>query len=306
MDQVSRQLTGATLLIAIVGSGAATACGRTAGSPRLGVETSVYPLQFFTQQISGDNADVETLTPPGFEPHDYEPTARDLVAIQRARLLILNGVGLEPWAQKVTRDLDPKRTQVAVVGEGLTTLYSTEKGERVADPHVWLSPPLAEHVVNRIDMALEQVDPDHATAYASNALTLAGRLRDLDIDYTRGLARCASRDVTTSHAAFGYLAAAYGLRQIPISGLTPEAEPSPKQLADIAALARTRHVRTVFFESLASPRLAQALATEIGANTMVLDPIEGKSREDLKAGNDYFTTMRQNLASLRAALQCAP
>jgi zinc transport system substrate-binding protein len=161
-------------------------------------------------------------------------------------------------------------------------------------------------MVNRIAQGFEQVDPDHAAYYESNRRTLDSQLDDLDGEYHRGLAHCATKEVTTSHAAFGYLAAAYGLHQVPIFGLSPDAEPSPRQLASIARFAKTNHVTTIFFESLLSPKLSQTIASEVGAKTMVLDPIEGLTSDDLAAGKNYFTAMRQNLASLRAALQCTP
>jgi len=171
---------------------------------------------------------------------------------------------------------------------------------------VWLSPPVAKQMVNRIAAGFEQIDPAHAAYYDSNRRTLDAQLDDLDGEYRRGLAHCATKEVTTSHAAFGYLATTYGLHQVPIFGLSPDAEPSPRQLASIASFAKKNHVTTIFFESLLSPKLSQTIASEVGARTMVLDPIEGLTSDDLAAGNNYFTAMRQNLASLRAALQCTP
>jgi zinc transport system substrate-binding protein len=161
-------------------------------------------------------------------------------------------------------------------------------------------------MVNRIEQGFEQVDPDNARYYGSNRESLNLRLDDLDGEYRRGLAHCVSKDITTSHAAFGYLAATYGLHQVPIFGLSPDAEPSPRQLAGIATFAKQHHVTTIFFESLLSPKISQTIASEIGAKTMVLDPIEGLPARDLAAGKDYLTAMRQNLANLRTALQCSP
>jgi zinc transport system substrate-binding protein len=193
-----------------------------------------------------------------------------------------------------------------VAGEGLATEHLIENGEAVIDPHVWLSPPLAQQMVNRIAQAFEQVDPANTSGYESNRRRLDAQLDDLDRAYRRGLAQCATKEVTTSHAAFGYLATTYGLHQVPIFGRAPDAEPSPRQLADIATFAKTHHVTTIFFESLLSPKLSQTIATEVGATTKVLDPIEGLTADDVAAGQTYFTAMRQNLATLTAALQCTP
>jgi zinc transport system substrate-binding protein len=270
------------------------------------VEASIYPVFFFAQQIGSDQVAVRNVTPAGVQPHDYEPTAQDLAAIESARLFVLNGGGFEPWGDKIKQNLDPRRTVVVVAGEGLTTERLIENGENLIDPHVWLSPPLAKQMVHRIEQGFEQVDPNHARFYDSNRRTLDSQLDDLDGEYRRGLAHCATKDVTTSHAAFGYLATTYGLHQVPIFGLSPDAEPSPRQLANIASFAKQNRVTTIFFESLLSPKLSETIATEVGAKTMVLDPIEGLTSDDLAAGKTYFTAMRQNLANLRGALQCTP
>jgi len=116
---------------------------------------------------------------------------------------------------------------------------------------------------------------------------------------------CQLKDIVTSHAAFGYLAAAYGLNQIAIAGLSPDAEPSPEQLADIVKQARTDKIKYIFFESLVSPKLAQTIATEINAQTLVFNPLEGLTKDEIAQGQDYFTEMRNNLTNLRTALQCA-
>ena len=123
--------------------------------------------------------------------------------------------------------------------------------------------------------------------------------------YRQGLSNCAEKNIITSHAAFGYLATTYGLNQVSISGLSPDAEPSPQQLADIVKFAKDSHVKYIFFESLVSPKLSQAIANEVGAQTLVLNPIEGLSDEELAQGKDYFSIMRNNLKNLQTALQCA-
>jgi len=277
----------------------ATPTGQT-----LPVTASFYPLYFFAQQIGGGLATVVNMTPPGVEPHDYEPTAQDLAGMERARLVILNGAGFEPWGDKIQKNLDPQRTVVLRAGEGLATLQLEEDGTNIVDPHVWLAPGIAQQMVQRIERSFEQVDPNHAADYASNARGLALRLSDLDAAYRKGLAECATRDVTTSHAAFGYLAAAYHFDQIPIAGLSPDAEPSARQLADVARFAKEHHVTTIFFERLVSPKLSQTIATEIGARTMVLDPLEGLTSDEIAVGADYFSVMQQNLTNLQAVLRC--
>ena len=168
-----------------------------------------------------------------------------------------------------------------------------EEAGLTADPHVWLDPVLYEDVVRRI-----------ATAAHGSPAPLLRDLRVLDRQFRRGLQHCARKEIVTSHAAFGYLAERYGLRQVAITGLTPESEPTPSRLADAIGLVRRTHATTVFFERLVSPRLADTVAREVHARTAVLDPIEGLTPTEQARGETYLTLMRQNLANLRSALRC--
>jgi zinc transport system substrate-binding protein len=162
-----------------------------------------------------------------------------------------------------------------------------------ADPHVWLDPVLFAQMSTRIGAALHR-----------SAASLKADLQKLDGEYRRRLRHCVRHEIVTSHAAFGYLAQRYGLKQVAITGLTPESEPSPKQLTDVIRLVKRTHATTVFFETLVSPRLADTVAREVGARTAVLDPIEGLTPAEQKSGADYLTLMRRNLANLRRALGC--
>jgi zinc transport system substrate-binding protein len=164
-----------------------------------------------------------------------------------------------------------------------------------ADPHVWLDPPLFERIVERSGSVLHR---------PSAAEALVAKVRALDRDYRRGLAHCVRKDIVTSHAAFGYLAQRYGMHQVPITGLTPESEPTPQQLANVIRLVRRTHATTVFFETLVSARLADTVAREVGARTAVLDPIEGLTPTEQSHGDTYLTLMRRDLEALRQALAC--
>ena len=270
------------------------------------VVTSFYPLYFFTSQIAGDKADVANITPAGAEPHDYEPTPQDIVKIENSKLLVLNGGGLEAWGDKIKSTIDPKQTVVITAGEGLTTQQVTEEGQTMTDPHIWLSPVLASQIADKIEAGLVQIDPTNASYYQSNLQTLKSKLTTLDSEYKQGLASCAEKNIITSHAAFGYLATEYNLNQVPITGLSPDAEPSPKELADITKFAKDNHVKYIFFESLVSPKLSDTIATEVGAKTLVLNPIEGLTKDEIASGKDYFSEMRNNLTNLQTALQCKP
>ncbi|MDB5238092.1 MAG: hypothetical protein JWM46_362 [Candidatus Kaiserbacteria bacterium] len=270
---------------------------------KIKVATGFYPEYFFASQIGGDKADVVNITPADAEPHDYEPTAQDMATIENSRMLVLNG-GVEPWGVNMQKNLDPNKTLIVTAGEGLETQQVVEGGQSVTDPHVWQSPTLAKKMVDKIERGFVQIDPSNTSYYAANAEALKSQLDQLDSEFKTGLASCAKKDIITSHAAFGYLATTYHLTQVAITGLSPDAEPSTKELADIADFARKNNVKIIFFESLVSPKLSQTIASEVGAETMVLDPLEGLSADDLAAGKDYMTVMRNNLANLRKALEC--
>ncbi|MCI0690196.1 MAG: metal ABC transporter substrate-binding protein, partial [Sporichthyaceae bacterium] len=169
------------------------------------------------------------------------------------------------------------------------------------DPHLWLDPTRLATIATKLSEKLAEFDPDNASAYRTRATELGTELGRLDREFADGLSNCERHEIVVSHAAFGYLADRYGLRQIPITGLSPEVEPTPQHLAAAADEARRVGATTVFFETLASPRVAEVVATSIGAQTAVLDPIEG-----LEPGTpgDYLSVMRDNLAQLRAALGC--
>ena len=263
---------------------------------KLKIITSFYPLYFFTSQIVGDRAIVFNITPKGVEPHDYEPTAQDMVNIENSDLLILNGGGLESYEKSIKNNLNKKNIPVLIAGENLFVLQ--------ADPHIWLAPILATEIVDKIERKISLIDPTNIDYYKSNADTLIKKLNILDEEYKTGLAICREKNIIVSHSAFTYLAKSYNLNQIAIAGLSPSEEPSSKEMAKIVEFARTNNVKYIFFESLASPKLSQAIAKEVGAKTLVLNPIAGITEEEEIEDKDYFTEMRQNLMNLRIALQC--
>ncbi|WP_433617274.1 metal ABC transporter substrate-binding protein [Dactylosporangium sp. CA-139114] len=255
---------------------------------RLRVVAGFYPLQFVAEEIGGDRVAVENLTRAGAEPHDLELQPSQLAALEDADL-VLYLRGFQPAVDEGA-DLQQKARTFDV---------STVASLHGADPHVWLDPTRLATIAGRVADRLAEADPAHAGEFRQRAAGLDAELRELDGEYRRGLADCARHDVVTSHEAFGYLTARYGLTQVPVTGLNPDEEPGPQRVRDVARLAKERGVTTIFFESLVSPKLSETVAREIGARAAVLDPIEG-----VEDGETYITTMRTNLAALRAALGC--
>ncbi len=284
-------------------------------SNKIKVVTSFYPLYFFTSEIGGDKTSVSNLTPSGAEPHEYEPTARDMALIESSSLLVLNGGGLESWGENVKSNLDKNKTKFIVAGEGLITKKMEEQGEHEEntdenhnndgiDPHIWLSPALAIQMVDKIESGLSLSDPKNSSYYKSNSEILKNKLSTLNEEFKNGLSTCKDRNIITSHLAFAYLASNYGLNQVSIAGLSSEEEPSSKEMIEIAKFAKANNVKYIFFESLISPKLSETIAKEVGAQTLLLNPIEGLTEEEINSGKDYFSEMRNNLTNLKIALQC--
>lgn len=291
------------VLLVLLAPVTTAACQRAAppeGKPL--VVASFYPMYEFTRQVAGDRAQVLSLVPPGAHGHDWEPTPQDIAQVQRARVFVYNGAGFEPWAEKLLREAARPTTVVVAASAGLTSARAGSKDD--VDPHVWLDPVLARSEVEAIRAGLERSDPAGAAAYATNAGALNARLEELDRRFEAGLRDCARRDVVVSHAAFGYLTRRYRLEQIALMGLAPEAEPSPAALAGIVRTAKRRRVEAIFLEPLVSPRLAETLAREVGVRILPLNPVEGVTPLEARAGTGYVELMTANLASLRDGLGC--
>ncbi len=266
---------------------------------KLQVTASFYPVYFFTNQIGGDKVNVINITPAGAEPHDYDPTPQDIVKIQGSKLLVLNGL-VETWAKKIEENLKNKNIPILIAGQNLATGQIEENGIQITDPHIWLSPRLAKIESQKIEESLIKIDPANKDYYKSNLIKLESELDKIDENYKAGLADCKLRSFVTSHAAFGYLSKDYGLTQIAIDGLSPDAEPSLQELTKIANFAKKNNVKIIFFEALVSPKLSLTIANEVGAKTLVLDPIEGVMNNK----DTYLTLMAANLQNLKIALQC--
>ncbi len=294
------------IILAVVGFFALSNLGqKSSNNNKVKVTASFYPLFFFASEIGGEKADVSNITPAGAEPHDYDPTARDIANIEKGDILILNG-GVEAWGDKIKKNLANSDVIVVEAGEGLITRNIVEEGKNQTDPHIWLDPVLAKREASKITDGFVKKDPANASFYKTSEDALDQKLDSLDKKYREGLKSCKNKSIVTSHAAFGYLGQRYGLRQVSVSGISPDEEPSVKQLAEVADFARRNNVKYIFFEALVSPKLSETIANEIGAQTLVLDPIEGISDNDIKQGKNYFTQMESNLKNLQLALQCNP
>jgi len=273
---------------------------------RVQVVASFYPLAYFARAIGGEFVSVTNITPMGMEPHEYEPTPLELVKTHDADLFLFNGNGIDVWADRISNDLQNEGVDIVRMVDHVDVMETdgADTGEGVYDPHIWLDPTYAEKEVQIIADQLSQIDPAHTDQYAINRDRFLASLQALDKEYQTGLATCENRTIVTTHNAFRYLARRYHLETLYVLGLSPEEEPSSKRIAEIADLAKSRGIKYIFFESLVSPAFADTIASEIGADTLVLNPIEGLTKEEQVAGEDYLSLMRSNLAHLKTALVC--
>ncbi|HET9779481.1 MAG TPA: metal ABC transporter substrate-binding protein [Propionibacteriaceae bacterium] len=280
---------------------------------QLSVVAAFYPFQFVAQRVAGDHATVSSLTPPGAEPHDLELTPRQVASLTTASLVIYQN-GFQPAVDEAVvqsgapdvidiSKIIPLRPLPATEDDHEYDHGPKEPGEGHLDPHVWLDPTSVSRIARTVQERLSTLDPDHAADYAHNAAALDEELGSLDRSLRRGLARCVRTEFITTHAAFGYLAKRYHLTQIGVSGLSPDAEPSPARIAEVQREATDHKLTTIFYETLVSPAVAEAIARDLGLATDVLDPVEGITSQS--RGQDYLSVMYANLAALRKAGGCS-
>jgi len=299
-------LLASVLTLTFAATGCAASPPPPDGKPQ--IVAAMYPFAFLATSIVGDHADVTTLVPPGTEPHDYELTPRQTAQLKQATLVVYQR-GVDAAIDTAVAQAAPDH--IVETGSLVQLLLASSDGADITgesangyadDPHTWLDPNNMAVFATAITDAIAAADPANAADYQANSATLTGRLASLDASYRTGLTGCQRTSFLTTHAAFGYLAKRYGLQQLAIAGVTPEDEPSPKRLGEVATTARSLGLTTVFFETLISPDYANTLATDLGLRTDVLDPIEGLSAAS--RGTDYLQIMASNLDALRQANGC--
>ena len=257
----------------------------TVGQPfvedgRLKVMASFYPMYDFARKVGGDRIQVKDMVPAGTEPHDWEPAATDIRNLEDADVFVYNGADLEHWAEDVLDTLENQDLVVSEASDGVELLdggHDHAHGDEGKDPHVWLDPMRAKQEMKNIRDALVKADPENGDYYEANYEKYAGEFDELDQEFRDGLKGTKSRDIIVAHEAFGYLCNAYDLKQLAIEGLTPDSEPDPAKMQEVIEYAKKYDIHTIFFEELASPKVAKTVAKEVDAVTAVLNPIEGLS-----------------------------
>ncbi|WP_349674651.1 metal ABC transporter substrate-binding protein [Lacrimispora sp.] len=280
-------------------------------SGKLNVMASFYPMYDFAVKIGGDKVEVKNMVPAGTEPHDWEPATKDITGLEKADVFVYSGAGIEHWVEDVLKSLKNNNLTVTEASSGISLLKGEEqeevKGEEQEhgefDPHVWLSPVNAKKEMENIKDAFVKADPANEAYYQANYDNYASKFDELDKKYKDTLSPLPNKSVVVAHEAFGYLCNAYGLTQMGIEGLSPDSEPDPARMAEVIDFVKENKVKTIFFEDLVSPKVAETIAKETGAKTEVLNPLEGLTDEQLKNGDDYFSVMEKNLTVLKEALE---
>jgi zinc transport system substrate-binding protein len=304
---------------------------------KIRITTSFYTMYDFAKKIGGDKVEVINLVPAGTEPHDWEPSTKDLIEMEKSDIFIYNGAGMEQWVDDVLESLDTEELTSVEASKGIKLLKDQDAHEHdhehnsENDPHVWLDPQNAKYEMNKIKKALIKVDAENKDYYEANYKRYAKECDKLDTLYKEETSKFTKKELVVAHEAFGYLCHAYGLEQMGIEGLSADDEPDPKQMSEVIRFAKehqvqtiirglravtdfeyelamsqtnrvANQVKTIFFEELVSPKVAKTIAKETGANAKMLNPLEGLSNKKIKAGEDYFSVMKQNLAAIKEAL----
>lgn len=316
LTAVMSLLCGALVLVLFACNKGENSKGTKAG---LKVVTSLYPLYDFTKNIGRDKVEVILLMPPGVEPHSFEPKPADVLMLDKADLFIYTNKYMEPWAEKLVKGIESKKVAIVDSSKGIQFIEEegahdhhfekrTNKEKHMhggMDPHIWLDLGNAVKMVDNIAQALALKDPANSDYYLKNAEAYKAVLQELDRNFKKGLADCASRKIISGgHMAFSYLAKRYSLDTVSAYGFSPDAEPTPGQLIYISRLIKNEGVKYIFYEELLMPRVAEMLAKESGVQMLFLNGLHNISREEFEKSSSFVTLMGNNLNNLKKGLQC--
>lgn len=260
---------------------------------KIKVMVSIYPLKEFTKIIGGDKIEVNCLVPDNMEPHDYEPKTKDFELLMKSDAFIYNGLGMESWIDSVNNVIDEKKVLKVNSSEGI----DIRKEGDLIDPHSWLSLIQVQKQCENIKDALIKLDEKNAQVYQENYQKFNNELNSLYNEYSGKFNELKKKDFITGHAAFGYLCRDFGLSQKSVENLYGEGEPTPKQLEELVNFCKDNNIKTIFSESLASPKVSKTLASEVGADVVPIYTFE--SNEDDKS---YIDAMRENLEKIYNSL----
>ncbi|MFY1067374.1 metal ABC transporter solute-binding protein, Zn/Mn family [Enterococcus sp. AD013-P3] len=317
-----------SLLLAACSGGKTTSSSNPAtGDEKIKVVATFYPMYDFAKEVVGDEGEVSLLIPAGTEPHDYEPSAKDMAAISDADVLVYNLDEFETWMDNVKDNLNKDKTLVIEAGDEIDLLaasgdghdheeeedhdheaeeshdHEDEHDHDGKDPHVWTDPVMAIKEVQEIAKELGEKYPEKKATFDQNAAAYVAKLEKLDADYQAAFKDAKNKTLLVQHAAFGYLAHQYGLTQESIAGISPDQEPTPARLAELKHFVEDHGVSVIYFEENANSKVAETLSNETGVKLSVLNPLESLTNEQMKAGENYLSVMEDNLKALKESIK---
>ena len=280
-----------------------------ASGHKIVVVTTLFPLYDMAKHIGADKADVSLLLPPGVEPHSFDPTPGDVVRINEADVFVYAGKFMEPWADKIIKSITNKNLIVVDASQGTRMIpavfHDIDEPAGALDPHIWLDFDNARIMVQNIEKALEAKDPADSGFSQRNAEAYSKGLTEIDQSFKNTLAHCRDREIVYGgHYAFGYLAKRYGLKYLAAQGVSPNAEPTAKDLARLVDQIKKDKIRYVFYEELTSPKIAETIAGETKAQMLLLNPAANVTRNQLEQGVTFFGILKADLENLKTGLEC--
>ncbi len=287
----------------------------------LKVVTTLFAQYDFAKQVGGDKVDVHLILPAGVEPHSYEPTPKDIVTMKEADFLIYTGDHMEPWVSKIRDSLEASGVTIIDASKGIELLkrqdheeehddhesdadHEQEHHHGDSDPHIWLDFDNAIKMTKTIENAFVLNDSDNKEYYEKNAQEYVRKLKDLDTKYKASRSTFKSNKIFTGgHFAFAYLAERYDLEyESPYKGFSPNAEPSPKDIAKLVDCLKEKDIKAIYYEELVNPKVAKVLSNEAGVEMLLLNALHNVSKEDLEDGKTYIEFMEENLKNLEKGL----
>lgn len=273
-------------------------------STKLHIVTTIFPLYDFAKNIGRDKVEVSLLLPPGVEAHNFEPKPNDIVKINQSDVFIYTGKFMEPWAEDIVKGIFDRNVIVVNASTDVTRVKQMRTHDSI-DPHIWLDFDNDKIMIQTITRAMSERDPLNASYYRNNAEQYQNKLSTLDAKYQNNLSRCKSHEIMYGgHYAFGYLADRYNLKYIAAQGISPDSEPTAKDLIQLVEHIRNNNIQYIFYEELDSPKIAKTLAHETKAHLLLLNAVHNIMEQDFESGVSFLSIMENNLENLQVGLGC--
>ncbi|MEK5441433.1 MULTISPECIES: metal ABC transporter substrate-binding protein [unclassified Fredinandcohnia] len=309
-----KKIKGYIMLLLAIGILAACGADQNKSSDeegKLTIYTTVFPLTDFTKKIGGEDVIVNSVYPPGADAHTFEPTPRDMTSIASADAFIYTGIGVEAFVASAKKTLKKEDVALIEAGSGIEFMsleddshHHDEEDHQHGDidPHIWLDPVYSIQIAENIKNALTELNPSNKDVYEENFNILKAQLEELNTEFMEVANSAKRKEILVAHSAYGYWEARYGIKQISITGFSPSNEPSQKELKNIIESVKKQNLEYILFEQNISSKIAETVQKETGTKSLTLHNLEALTEKEIEDNKDYFSLMKQNLATLKKAL----